>query len=130
MARGESEAKQSHGAAVAIWSVFGVACLLVAWVVVRVSGDPDVPDDPFGTSEPHPGIEGPLRNLGARGCGLTTGPRMGGPGTAGPMDAKDHLEHRGYVEAVPFGEPQTPFGPRRRCRGSRCRIGTFGGSCA
>lgn len=107
MARGESEAKQSHGAAVAIWSVFGVACLAVAWVVVRVSGEPDVPDDPFGTSEPYPGIEGPLRNLGTRGCGLATGPRMGGPAMPGPMDAKEHLEQRGYVETVPFGEPQT-----------------------
>lgn len=107
MARGESEAKQSHGAAVAIWSIFGVACLAVAWVVVRVSGDPDVPDDPFGTTEPYPGIEGPLRNLGARGCGLASGPRMGGPVTVGPMDAKAHLERRGYIEAVAFGEPQT-----------------------
>lgn len=107
MARGESEAKQSHGAAVAIWSVFGVACLAVAWVVVRVTADPEVPDDPFGTSEPHPGIEGPLRGLSARGCGLASGPRMGGPAMPGPVDAKAHLERRGYVEAVSFGEPQT-----------------------
>ncbi len=107
MARGESEAKQSPGAAVAIWSVFGVACLAVAWVVVRVSGEPDAPEDPFGTGEPYPGIEGPLRTLGTRGCGLSGGPRMGGPAMPGPMDAKEHLERRGYVEAVPFGEPQT-----------------------
>lgn len=107
MARGESEAEQSHGAAVAIWSVFGVACLLVAWVVVEVSGDREAPEDPFGTSEPHPGVEGPLRALGTRGCGLGSGPRMGGPASPGLRDTKEHLERRGYVEAIPFGEPQT-----------------------
>lgn len=107
MARGESEAKRSHGAAIAIWSIFGVACLGVAWVVVRVSGAPDAPDDPFGTGEPYPGIEGPLRTLSTRGCGLASGPRVGGPALAGPMDVEAHLERRGYVEAAPFDEPRT-----------------------
>ena len=107
MARGEPEDKSGRGAAVAIWAVFGVACLAVAWVVVDVSVEPTAPDDPFGMGEPHPGIEGPLRALTVRGCGLREGPRLGGGGEPGPQDVRAHLERRGYVEARAFGQPAT-----------------------
>ena len=120
MARGESEADEGKGTAIAIWAVFGVACLAVAWVVVRVSID----DHPAPPAHSTTALHSALQILGTRRCGV--GPLMGPhmPGGAGDSGGSNlHVTHeairaRGYVEveladaqrALPFVIDAAAFG--------------------
>ena len=105
MARGESESG-GNGAAIAIWASFVVAALAAAYVVVQVTVGRDESTGPAGATEPHPGIEGPLRTLTSRGCDMATGPRAGGSGMPTFQDATDHLRRRGYERVRDFAAPE------------------------
>ena len=106
MARGESEAEESKGGAVAIWAVCAVACLAGAWVVAQVTADPQIPDETV-TREPHPGIEGPLHALWTRGCRLAPGPHLGATSTPSGADVDRQLTARGYVRTREPSAPQS-----------------------
>ena len=109
MARGEADEREGRAGGLAIWAVFGVACLATALLVVWATSEPEEPPstDPF--EEPFTGAEATLRQLGWRGCG-ETGPAVPTAPHAIPLRerAEQRLEARGYVtvEGAEWGEPE------------------------
>ena len=107
MARGESEAAGRKGTGVAIWAIFGVACLFTAFLVIRATGEPDVEPYDLELREPFPGAEGTTRLLGWRGCTGTQGPAVPGAPTTGGHQARIErdLAARGYQPQGEWSEP-------------------------
>ncbi len=105
MARGESEASGSRGTGVAIWAIFGVACLFTAFLVIRATGEPDVEPYELEQREPFPGAEGTARVLGWRGCTGAQGPAVPGPSGGARGRIERDLEMRGYEAAGDWSDP-------------------------
>ena len=108
MARGESEAAGRRGTGVAIWAIFGVACLFTAFLVIRATGEPDAEPYELEMREPFPGAEGTSRLLGWRGCTGLHGPAV--PGTAATTGGHQarlerDLGARGYEALGEWSDP-------------------------
>lgn len=108
MARGESEAAGRKGTGVAIWAIFGVACLFTAFLVIRATGEPNVEPYELEMREPFPGAEGTSRLLGWRGCTGLHGPAV--PGTATTTSGHQarlerDLAARGYTAIGEWSDP-------------------------
>ncbi|MEM9073268.1 MAG: hypothetical protein AAGE52_32485 [Myxococcota bacterium] len=112
MARGESETRQERTSGLAIWAVFGVACLAAALMVVWATATPD--EDPYvvATQEPFPGAEAAMSPLMWRGCLRAGGPALPGPHVPEPELASrlhDDLAARGYEAVGEWKDVALPY---------------------
>lgn len=99
MARGEQDEKGDRSVGVAIFAVFLVVCLFVAYLVadVWVVREPPPPPD-----DAEPGWRAPLTALELRDCGRRTRTMRH---DVSVVEVDEELARRGYVPAGPWSDP-------------------------